>query len=578
MILSIVSIAIAFVTMSVLFYYHGFYIIEKHANIIHGFVIGNLIFFVLKYLFLWFYADNKRHYFRKHLVEEILLIAFVAYFLVLYFLNKTIDTAGHDPYQNYYVFLFFLQLYFLVVSFLEITQASRSLSKISITPPVLMIFSFFILITLGTILLMMPRMTHDGISFVDALFTSTSASCVTGLTVLNTGTDFTYRGQIVIMLLMQFGGISILAFATFFAAFFASSTMGVKQQHLLKDYFSTSTITDSISMLREIILATILIESVGIISLYLYWHSTGLFSNNSEAIFYSIFHSISAFTNAGFCLWDENFMNVAVAHSFFPQIVVICLIITGGMGFIFLHDVFSPIQIKERRLHKWKRLSPSTKIVFYTTLVIIVTGSLIFYFVERNYSLINLSGLGESVLASVFQIVTSRSAGFNTLDVTQFSVPALLLIMVVMFIGASPGSTGGGIKTTTAFVIFKSVGATIREKNSIEFQKKNIPFEIVDKAYSIVVMSLIIILISVFALAIVEPQLSFITLLFESVSAVSICGLSMGCTPDLSEAGKIILVANMYIGRIGTLSVAFALARRVKQARHQYPNTNFMVG
>jgi len=254
------------------------------------------------------------------------------------------------------------------------------------------------------------------------------------------------------------------------------------------------------------------------------------------------------------------------------------LIITGGMGFIFLHDVFSPKQIKERHIHKWRRLAPSTKIVLYTTLIIIVSGAVVFYCLERNNSLFTLGGFGKSLFASVFQVVTSRSAGFNSLEISTFSVPALLLIMLVMFIGASPGSTGGGIKTSTAFVIFKSVAATIRGKKNIEFQKKTIPFEIVDKAYSIVLMSLLIIFISLFALAFAEPNIPFMTLLFESVSSFSICGLSMGCTPELSDAGKMILVVNMYIGRIGTLSIAFALAHRIKEAQHQYPNTYFMVG
>jgi potassium uptake TrkH family protein len=461
---------------------------------------------------------------------------------------------------------------------MELSQAVGFLSKMQITPPVLMMISFFVLMCIGAALLMMPRMTTHGISLTDAFFTSTSASCVTGLTVLNTGTDFTFRGQLVIMLLMQFGGISILAFATFFAAFFANARIGIKQQHLLKDYFSASTITDSISMLREILLATILIEAIGILLLYCHWKSTGLFANSAENLFYSFFHAISAFTNAGFCLWDKNFMDAAIMNSYFPKIVIMGLIIIGGMGFIFLHDVFSPKQIKERHIHKWKRLSPGTKIVLYTTLVIIVAGSVTFYFLERHHSLGIFYDFGDSVLASAFQIVSCRSAGFNTVEIRAVSVPTLLLIMVVMFIGASPGSTGGGIKTTTAFVIFKSVAATIRGKNSIEFHKKTIPFEIVDKAYSIVLMSILIILLSVFVLAIVEPQFSFITLLFESVSAFSICGLSMGITPELSDTGKFILILNMYIGRIGTLSIAFALARRIKQAKHQYPNTYFMVG
>jgi potassium uptake TrkH family protein len=575
-ILGIASVVIALATIASLFYYHGFHITKKQELIIHIFTLASLSFFVLKYLFLWFYAENRLKYIRKHIVEGIFLSVFALYFFVLIVLNNKTYFFGNESFHSYYIL--FLQLYFLVISLLELTNANEFLSKIQITPPVLMIISFFLLIGTGSVLLMMPRMTHDGISFVDALFTSTSASCVTGLTVLHTGADFTFRGQLVIMLLMQIGGISILAFATFFAAFFASSRMGVKQQHLLKDFFSTTTITDSISMLREIILATILIEAIGIISLFFYWKSTGLFANNSENLFYSFFHAISAFTNAGFCLWDENFMNKALLNSYFPQTVVMCLVVMGGMGFIFLHDLFSPKQIRERHLYKWKKLSPSAKIVLYTTLVIILFGAIVFYFLERRYSLVDFSGFGRSVFASLFQIVNTRSAGFNTLNISTLSVPALLLVMVLMFIGASPGSTGGGIKTTTAFVIFKSVAATIRGKNSIEFQKKTIPFEIVDKAYSIVVMSIIIILLSVFTLALVEPKFSFITLLFESVSAFSICGLSLGCTPELSEYGKIVLIVNMYIGRIGTLSIAFALARRIKQTQHQYPNTYFMVG
>ena len=575
-ILGISSVIIALATLVSLFYYHGFYIPKSHEIIIIIFTLCSLLFFVLKYLFLWFYAENKKHYLRKHLVEGLFLLGFIVNFLVFYCWNRNVDIFHSGSFQNYYIL--FLQLYFLVISLLELAHASEFLSKISLTPPGLMILSFFILICIGTILLMMPRMTCNGISFVDALFTSTSASCVTGLTVLNTGMDFTFRGQFVIMLLMQLGGISILAFATFFAAFFASSRIGVKQQHLLKDFFSTSTITDSISMLREIVLATILIETIGVVLLYFHWKSAGLFASNSENLFYSFFHAISAFTNAGFCLWDKNFMHETIANNYFTQITVISLVVIGGMGFIFLHDVFSPTQIKERHIHKWKRLSPSTKIVLYTTLVIIVCGTIVFFLLEKHRTLIHFQSFGKSALATVFQITSCRSAGFNTIDISAVSVPTLLLIMLVMFIGASPGSTGGGIKTSTAFVIFKSVTATIRGKNSIEFQKKTIPFEIVDKAYSIVVMSILIILLSVFALAIVEPGFSFIMLLFESVSAFSICGLSMGCTPELSEAGKIILITNMYIGRIGTLSIAFALARRIKQTHHQYPNTHFMVG
>ena len=461
---------------------------------------------------------------------------------------------------------------------IEISKASKLIIIMRLSPPVLMILSFFLLITIGTILLLLPRMTTSPISFIDALFTSTSASCITGLTVLDLSTAFTFKGQVIIMILIQLGGLNILSFATFFSAYLARSSAGLRYQHLLKDLLSTNKLSDSFQLLKGIFIMTFTIEALGVALLYVYWKTTNVFMSDGDSFFYALFHSISAFNNAGFSLWSGNLMDNVIANHYFPQGILTVLVILGGIGFVTLNDFFNPNIIRERRKYRWKQLMPSTKIVLYTTFGIIGITSIILFILEYKNTLAIKTTLFEKILTCIFQVSSARTAGFNLVDATGFALPTLIIIMIVMFIGASPGSTGGGIKTTTFFVLMKSMFATIRGKKYIEFQKKTIPFELVDKAYSIILMALIVIVVSTFVLTIVEPQIAFEKLLFESISAFSTCGLSNGACELIGLGGKIVLVLNMYIGRIGTLTLAFALSKRVKEAKHQYPDTHFMVG
>ena len=208
-------------------------------------------------------------------------------------------------------------------------------------------------------------------------------------------------------------------------------------------------------------------------------------------------------------------MDQNVIHSYFPQIIIMILIFLGGIGFFVLSDFFSPDAIRERKRFKWKQLMPCTKIVLQTSLIIIVLGSLLFFILEYNYSLSDKNSIPEKIVSSLFQTISARTAGFNLVNMSIVTTPTLIITMLIMFIGASPGSTAGGIKTTTAFVIFKSVIATIKGRKHIEYQKKTIPFELVDKSYSIIFMSIVIIFISVFALSIFEPGVCFVNLLFE---------------------------------------------------------------
>ena len=569
----VLSFVISLITIVSIIVYHGFYISKNMVDVISQIIRFSLYFYIAKYFLQLFYSLKWGNYIKKTRFEFIIIALLILHFIPVSFLPESDNV---ETIRQYY--LLFIQFYFLIIVSIELTRGNNILLKLNLPPPKLMMFSFLLLISLGTLLLMLPRMTTYPISFIDALFTATSASCITGLTVLDVGQTFTLKGQIIILALIQLGGMSILTFATFFTVLFSKSNAGLRYQHLVKDILSTNKLSDSYFLLKNIGIATIIIEVLGSGLLYIYWTNSGAFASHSETLFHSVFHAVSAFNNAGITLWGNNMMHENFLAGYFPQTIIMVLVIIGGLGFMTLSDLFDPRNIKERRKYRWKKLLPGTKIVLITTTFIAIIGTVLFLLVESEYSLLLQGSFFDKLFASFFQITTARTAGFNTLNVAYISVPGMLLLMLGMFIGASPGSTGGGIKTTTFYVIIKSVIATIRGKKHIEFEKKFIPFEIVDKAYSIVIMSLMMIFASTFVLSIIEPEFDLLTHLFESVSAFSTTGLSTGKISQYAWDGKLILILNMYIGRIGTLTLAYALSRRIKESMHQYPETYFMVG
>ena len=460
---------------------------------------------------------------------------------------------------------------------IEMAKMSSTIGKYSLSPPLLMVLSFLILISFGTVLLLMPRMTYDGISFIDALFTATSASCITGLSVVSTSGCFTVKGQIVIMLLIQLGGMSILSFATFFTTFLARSSVGLRYQYMVRDMMATK-LSDSFSLLRSIVLTTFIIEAVGVILLYTYWKNTGFFTSSSENLFFSLFYTISAFNNGGFVLIDKSLLELGSAHSYFPQVIIMILVFLGGIGFLTIRDFFSPRYIRDRKKYPWKSLMPQTKIILITTLGLIFVCTVLFFFIERNNALAGQGSLFDKIFTAFFEIATCRTSGFMILDINSMALPSVILIIVLMFIGGSPSSTGGGIKTTTFFVLIKSVWATIQGKKHIEFQHKTISYDLVDRASSIVTMTFSFILVSVFMLTLVEPSASLKDAIFETTSAFATCGLSTGICAEWNTLAKTVLIFDMYIGRIGTLTLAFALTRHKKESQHQYPDLYLMVG
>ena len=424
----------------------------------------------------------------------------------------------------------------------------------------------------------MPRMTTNGISFIDALFTATSASCITGLSVVSTPEAFTFKGQVVILVLIQLGGMSILSFATFFSTFLSRSMVGLRYQYMIRDMMSADRLSDSVGLLRSIVLTTFIIEAAGMAFLFTYWKSTGFFLSDKQNLFFSIFYTVSAFNNGGFVLIDDSLLNLGVPGSYFPQVVIMGLVFLGGIGFVTIRDFFSYRYIRERNKYRWKKLMPQTKIVLYVTFAIIIVGSVLFFLLEYDNTLKDVDGLGNKLFTTVFQIVTCRTSGFNVLDINAMHVSTIILILVAIFIGGSPSSTGGGIKTTSLFIVIKSVIATVKGRKDIEFDHKSISPSLVERATTIMMMSAAFILISCFLITVVEPDVQLLHALFETSSAFTTCGLSTGECANWNWMAKLILTVNMYSGRIGSLTLAFALTRHKKESPHKYPDLYIMLG
>lgn len=573
-VLRICSLVVSIVTIACIFCYHGLYITPLVKNLIRWVIYGSLIFYVVKYFILMFYSLHRLEFLKRSWGEFIIIILLIAQFISINFFHFSFIDAQN--FEN--IYLIFIQFYFLIIVVIEFAKASSSLGKFRLSPPVLMVGSFLFLITMGTILLMMPRMTTNGISFIDALFTATSASCITGLSVVSTSACFTFKGQVVIMMLIQLGGMSILSFATFFSTFLSSSMVGLRYQYMIRDMMSTDRLSDSVGLLRSIVLTTVIIEAVGAAFLFTYWKSTGFFLSDKQNLFFSIFYTVSAFNNGGFVLIDDSLLNLGVPGSYFPQVVIMMLVFLGGIGFVTIRDFFSYRYIRERNKYHWKTLMPQTKIVLYVTFAIIGIGSVLYFLMEYNGTLKSIDGLGNKIFTTIFQVTTCRTSGFNVLDVNAMRLSTVIMILVMIFIGGSPSSTGGGIKTTTLFIVIKSVIATVKGKKDIEFDHKAISASLVERATTILLLSLSFIAVSCFMLTVVQPDVKLLPALFETASAFTTCGLSTGECANWNWMAKLVLIVNMYCGRIGTLTMAFALTRHKKESPHQYPDLYLMLG
>ena len=343
----------------------------------------------------------------------------------------------------------------------------------------------------------------------------------------------------------------------------------------MKEFLSTDQLSDTKSVLRSIIEFSLLMEAIGTFLLYFSWGNVHFTSWKSQ-LFNSVFHAVSAFNNAGFSTFSNNLAQNGIRNLYGLQVIIIFLIFFGGFGFVAMQDMFSIKNIRKRIKSPWRKLNTGTKITLYMSLFLIAIGAFVFYILQRD----SMAGdpWYQVAVTSLFQSVTTRTAGFNTVNIGKLGTPVLIFFIFLMFVGAGSGSTGGGIKVTTFAVIVKSAIATIKGEKTVVFFKRSLPFNTVDKAYSIALFSISMIFISTFFLSITEPGVRLMKLLFEEFSAFGTVGLSMGITASLSAAGKAIIIMSMFVGRIGTLTLAMALSTRVISSNYHYAETSVMVG
>ena len=447
-------------------------------------------------------------------------------------------------------------------------------------PARIITFSFFLAILAGTLLLSLPFSTALGrIRLSDALFTATSAVCVTGLSVVDIGTTFTRFGQIVIMILIQLGGLGIMTFSAFFL-----SLLGRRAS--ITDRFAFRMITEkfaSVNLFRAllaILSVTLVLEGLGAAFLFLRFQEMFPFP---KALYYSIFHAISAFCNAGFSLFPESL--IGFQEEFLVPAVMMTLIFLGGLGFFVLTDAVEKIGNFILR-RKSFRVSLHAKIVLTTTVFLILSGTVIIWLLERGNLLSSLP-LPLQIWNALFQSITPRTAGFNTLQISSLSDATLFFIGILMFIGGAPASTAGGIKVTTFGIFLAMVWCQARGREGTSLFKRKVPQQVIARSLAILVASFALINLMTFLLAISEHQglppvlasSRFLSLFFEVLSAFGTVGLSMGLTPTLTLTGKLLIIFTMFVGRLGPLTLALAVAaRRPSEVHFEYAEEEVIVG
>ncbi|HPW72099.1 MAG TPA: potassium transporter TrkG [Bacteroides graminisolvens] len=529
------------------------------------------------------YADTRKKYRKLAWVLSILL------YLTL------VPVIFHRPEDNGSILMFWeilhSRLYHVVVlSVLSLLQLSNGLVRLlgkRTNPSLILAVSFFIIILVGTGLLMLPRCTISGISWVDSLFISTSAVCVTGLTSVDLTTTFTTEGFIVILLLIQIGGLGVMTLTSFFALFFMGNT-SLYNQLVVRDMVNSKSLGSLLSTLLYTLGFTLVIETMGMITIWLSIHGT-MGMNLEEELAFAVFHSISAFCNAGFSTLPGNLGNPLMMnnHNSFYVLISI-LVILGGIGFPIL------VNLKEIIFYRLKRMTQfllrkhkvsvksvqlynlNTRIVVTMTFLLLAVGTLILLAFEWNHAFAGMS-IAEKCTHAFFNAACPRTAGFSSVDFSLFGIQSILIYILLMWIGGGAQSTAGGIKVNAFAVVILNLAAVIRGSQRVEVHGRELAHDSIRRSNATVVMSLIILFVSIFLLSWLEPTLPLLSLTFEAVSALSTVGSSLNLTPLLQESSKLVIVVLMFVGRVGLITMMLGIVKQKKNTKYKYPSDNIII-
>ncbi len=440
----------------------------------------------------------------------------------------------------------------------------------SFSPYMTILLSFMVVTILGGILLSLPISMRYGksVKLIDGFFIATSAICVTGLSSIDIGSVYNIFGQMVILVLIQLGGLGVITF-TSVIIIMISKKIGYYTKKIVQEDINIDTTFKIEEYVKKVIFSVIIIEFIGTVILFFEFIKKFGFL---KAVYYSFFHSVSAFCNAGFSLFSDNLYGFK--NSFIINMTIPLLIFLGGIGFSTILNCYNVLRKKE------KRLTSTTKLSIKISVFLVILGMVAMFILEySNKSTIGNLSFGQKLEASFFQSVTTRTAGFNTISILGLKRSTSLLFIILMFIGASPGSTGGGIKTTTIGLIILGTLATLKNKDTIEYDKRSVSWRIYSKAITVLFISLIYTTICVFLLILFERNKNLLDLVFEVFSAFGTVGLSRNLTPSLTDISKFILIVTMFVGRVGPLTIALALSKsNLKKGRYTYPQENILIG
>ncbi len=566
---------ISFCTILITIYRSGFPIDLKISNFIEGSILWLQIILWLAFLIrIILYIQHRE--IKRIIIVEFIILLILSVFVVEHFLIPDMFENWFGKAEHFLETLYIIIIN-LVVFLIEFSKKRISFLT-SLKPSVLFLLSFIFLILVGALLLMLPAATTHGISITNAFFTSTSAVCVTGLTPIDTATSFTFLGKIIIIALIQIGGLGIMTFTTFFGLFF-SPVSTFRNFMMAKEITNTNTFSEMSKTLMKILLFTFTLEAAGTFFIWLSLQNEHV-ATSFDNFKFAVFHSISAFCNAGFSTKSMNLMDPTIINNYFIQFVIAFLIILGGIGFPILlnyyklmkHHLFNLGRLLKGKkyLYKPRIINVNSRIVVFTTLILILTGMGFFILFENNNVLQGHSWV-EKIAIAFFASVTPRTAGFNAIDYSQILPITALLTIFLMWVGASPGGTGGGIKTSSLVIAIMNVFSFARGKSRIEISRREISTTSIGKAFAAILLSIAVLGIAIMLISVFNPDIDILRVAFECFSAYGTVGLSMGVTPHLCDASKWVLIVTMYLGRIGTFTLFVAFLHQVRNMKYKYP-------
>ena len=466
----------------------------------------------------------------------------------------------------------------------EISDHDFNLNRTFLNPAQFFILSFLSLVLVGALLLMMPNATTQPLSFIDALFTATSAVCVTGLIVVDTATYFTTFGQVIIMGLIQIGGLGILTFVTYFSYFFKGG-VSYETQASISEMSYMRGMGDVVSTLKSILYVTFAVEAAAAALIYISIYDIPDM-DWSEQLFFSVFHAISAFCNAGFSTFSAGMYDDALRFNYPLQLIIATTFIFGGMGFVIVVNVLRYLRDRAERLiyrhdqryiyRPWL-LNINSRITLITTGALLLVGLIGVMIFEYNNMLADHRSFFGKLVTGLFTAATPRTAGFNTIDMGELAFPTMMLTIFLMWIGASPNSTGGGIKTSTFAIALLNTLSLARGQTNVEVFKRQIADISIRRAFSIMWLSLLVIGMGVTLISYDQPELDLIKVVFECFSAYSTVGLSLNLTTELSDFSKMVVSVIMFVGRVSMLTIFIALLKNRRQRNYRYPTEEITI-